>query len=416
MPSENAPRRWLIIMTVIAVYICFLDRIAISVAIIPMSADNGWSPATQGTVMSSFFIGYLILQIPAGFLADRFGGKWVLGVGVLLWSLFTLLTPSAASLGLTALLICRVLMGMSEAVTWPSIYSLYATWVPIEKRGSAVGWMNSGVAGGSVIALLLTPLIVQYFDWQTAFYLYGSVGLLWFLVWVFTVPTAPVAVLSSPMTATTAMIAPVVGRQKSLSVAALLRSKGVWAIAVSHICTNWVVFLSLSWLPTYFSSALGVDFSRVGLMAVVPAVAAMVATPFAGGLCDKLIARGLDRLKVRKTMQTIALGTMAVCLAVVGYTDIPIVALGIFTIGNIMLALSVGGFGTNHMDIAPEDSGTLMGITNTLGSLSSAVAVFASGLVLEWTGSWLLVFQLAAGVALFGMFFYLRYASVDREF
>ena len=146
MPSENAPRRWLIIMTVIAVYICFLDRIAISVAIIPMSADNGWSPATQGTVMSSFFIGYLILQIPAGFLADRFGGKWVLGVGVLLWSLFTLLTPSAASLGLTALLICRVLMGMSEAVTWPSIYSLYATWVPIEKRGSAVGWMNSGVA------------------------------------------------------------------------------------------------------------------------------------------------------------------------------------------------------------------------------------------------------------------------------
>ena len=151
-------------------------------------------------------------------------------------------------------------------------------------------------------------------------------------------------------------------------------------------------------------------------MAVVPAVAAMVATPFAGGLCDKLIARGLDRLKVRKTMQTIALGTMAVCLAVVGYTDIPIVALGIFTIGNIMLALSVGGFGTNHMDIAPEDSGTLMGITNTLGSLSSAVAVFASGLVLEWTGSWLLVFQLAAGVALFGMFFYLRYASVDREF
>ncbi len=413
MSSEKAQRRWLVVLTVIAVYICFIDRIAISVAIIPMSAENGWSPATQGMVMSSFFVGYLILQIPAGFLADKFGGKWVLGIGVLLWSLFTLLTPSAASLGLTALLICRVLMGMSEAVTWPSIYSIYAVWIPIEARGSAVGWMNSGVAGGSVIALLLTPLIVEHFDWQMAFYLYGSLGLLWFLVWASSVPAGPPM---PPASQEKPLASVAVGRQQSLSVSALLSSKGVWAIAVSHICANWVIVLSLSWLPTYFSSGLGVDLQSVGLMAVVPAAAAMLATPMAGRWCDKLIARGLPRLKVRKAMQSMALGTMAFCLTVVGYTDAPIVALMLFTIGNMMMALCIGGFATNHMDIAPEDSGTLMGITNTLGALSSAVAVFVAGWVLEWTDSWLLVFQLAAAVAVFGMLFYLRYASVEREF
>ena len=413
MSSEKSQRRWLVLLTVIAVYICFLDRIAISVAIIPMSADNDWSPATQGTVMSSFFIGYLLLQVPAGFLADRFGGKWVLGIGVLLWSVFTLLTPSAAALGLTALLVCRVLMGMSEAVTWPSIYSTYAVWVPIEERGSAVGWMNSGIAGGSVIALLLTPFIVEYFDWQTAFYIYGCLGLLWFLVWAPTVPAAPAVPLVA-QTHTADDFA--VGRRQPLSAAALLRSKGVWAIAVSHICANWVIFLGLSWLPTYFSTGLGVDFKSVGLMAVVPAVASMLATPVAGRWCDTLIGRGASRIKVRKAMQATAFGTMALCLAVVGYTQQPILALALFTLGNMMMALCIGGFGTNHMDIAPEDSGTLMGITNTLGSLSSALAVFVSGMVLEWTGSWLLVFQLAAGVALFGMVFYLRYASVEREF
>ena len=82
-------------MTVLAVYICMIDRIAISIAIIPMAEDNGWSATVQGAVMSAFFLGYVTLQIPAGYLSDRFGGKWVLGLGVLFWSLFTLLTPAS---------------------------------------------------------------------------------------------------------------------------------------------------------------------------------------------------------------------------------------------------------------------------------------------------------------------------------
>jgi ACS family sodium-dependent inorganic phosphate cotransporter len=119
---------WLVSLTVIAVYICFIDRIAISIAIIPMAAENAWSASTQGAIMAAFFLGYLTLQIPAGLLADRFVGKWVLGLGVLLWSVFTLLTPPAAAAGLVTLVACRFFMGVAEAVTWPSIYSLYSQW------------------------------------------------------------------------------------------------------------------------------------------------------------------------------------------------------------------------------------------------------------------------------------------------
>ena len=73
-------------MTVLAVYICMIDRIAISIAIIPMAEENGWSPTIQGAVMSAFFLGYVTLQIPSGYLSDRFGGKWVLGLGCLLYT------------------------------------------------------------------------------------------------------------------------------------------------------------------------------------------------------------------------------------------------------------------------------------------------------------------------------------------
>ena len=102
----------MISLATLAVFICYIDRVNISVAILPMAEELGWDKTTQGWVMSSFFIGYLITMIFGGWLADRFGGKKVLAAGVLLWSLFTMVTPPAASFGLLVLLAVRIAMGM----------------------------------------------------------------------------------------------------------------------------------------------------------------------------------------------------------------------------------------------------------------------------------------------------------------
>ncbi|MBT7450816.1 MAG: MFS transporter, partial [Rhodospirillaceae bacterium] len=103
-PASWPKRKSVVFLSFIAIFICYIDRVNISVAIIPMAEDLGWNLRTQGFVLSSFFIGYLLLQVVGGSLADRFGGKLVLGAGVLLWSLFTILTPPAASLGLAVLI------------------------------------------------------------------------------------------------------------------------------------------------------------------------------------------------------------------------------------------------------------------------------------------------------------------------
>ncbi len=429
---------WLVFLTVVAVYICFIDRIAISIAIIPMAAENNWSPSVQGGVMAAFFIGYLTLQIPAGYLADRFGGKWVLGGGVLLWSLFTLLTPPAAALGLSALLTCRFLMGVAEAVTWPSIYALYAKWVASDKRATAVGFMNSGIAGGSVIALVATPFIIEAFSWQAAFYLYGAVGLVWFLIWTPTTRSRPPFPIDDPDREDNALAAaeaaadvaaksPVADTEPSpansneaplprITPAALLRSPAVWAITVAHMCANWTIFLMLSWLPTYINQGLGADFSTIGLLAVLPSVAAMLSTPIAGRVFDRVVNGGVPRLRARRIMQSLAFGSIALGLGVLGYIESVGLAVVIVTLSNAMTACCVGGFATNHLDIAPNQSGMLMGVTNTAGAMASGLAVFVSGVVLQYTGSWVAVFQLAALVAIFGAVFYWRYASVSREF
>ena len=403
---------WLVSLTVIAVYICFIDRVAISIAIIPMAAENAWSASTQGAIMAAFFLGYLTLQIPAGLLADRFGGKWVLGLGVLLWSVFTLLTPPAAAAGLVTLVACRFFMGVAEAVTWPSIYSLYSQWVSDARRATAVGFMNSGVAGGSVIALVATPLLVAAYSWQLAFYIYGAIGVVWFLIWTPTTQSSPASTANT-------------SRHEhrgakfdfpKITLSALLRSRAVWAIAVAHMCLNWTIFLMLSWLPTYINKGLGADFSQIGMLAVAPAVVAMLLAPVAGRVFDSFISRGFNRLRVRKVMQSLAFGSIALTFAILGYIESVMAGVLLVTFSNAMTACSVGGFATNHLEIAPNQSGLLMGVTNTLGSLSSGLAILISGIVLDVTGSWVAVFQLAAAIAMLGAVFYWRFASIEREF
>jgi ACS family sodium-dependent inorganic phosphate cotransporter len=414
-------------MTVLAVYICMIDRIAISIAIIPMAEDNGWSATVQGAVMSAFFLGYVTLQIPAGYLSDRFGGKWVLGLGVLFWSLFTLLTPASAGLGITVLLACRFLMGVAEAVTWPSIYSLYSRWVHPDRRASAVGLMNSGISGGSVIALICTPWLISVWSWQGAFYLYGLLGVIWFVVWAPLARSRPADKTDwdTPNAASaTAEAGSATDRNDAsaqtvyprLTVRGMLRSRAVWAIAIAHICINWSLYLVLSWFPTFVNRELGADLQLAGFLALAPTIVSLIMAPLAGRLFDRLVARGRDRLKVRCTMQSLAFVGITVAMMGITLTDSLILSVTVITLSNALTAFSIGGFATNHLDIAPNQSGLLMGVSNTLAAVSSSASVFASGWIQDLSGGWDAVFLTAAGVSVFGAIIYASLAGVEREF
>ena len=422
-----AGSRWLVFMTVLAVYICMIDRIAISIAIIPMAEDSGWSPTVQGAVMSAFFLGYVTLQIPAGYLSDRFGGKWVLGLGVLFWSLFTLLTPASAALGITVLLACRFLMGVAEAVTWPSIYSLYSRWVHPDRRASAVGLMNSGISGGAVIALICTPWLISVWSWQGAFYLYGVLGILWFAVWsplarsrpaVKTDWDAPDAVLANAEVGSVADQNDVSAQTAypRLTVRGMLRSRAVWAIAVAHICINWSLYLVLSWFPTFVNRELGADLQLAGFLALAPTIVSLVMAPLAGRLFDRLVTKGYDRLIVRRVMQSLAFVGITAAMMAITLTDSLILSVTVITLSNALTAFSIGGFATNHLDIAPNQSGLLMGVTNTLAAVSSSASVFVSGWIQDLSGGWDAVFLTAAGVSVFGAVIYASLAGVEREF
>ena len=405
-------------MAFIAVFICYMDRVNISVAIIPMVEQYGWDVATQGLIFSSFYMGYLLLQIVGGRLADRFGGKIILAGGVLLWSLFTLITPPAAAFGIASLITVRVLMGMGEAVTFPSIYSMYARWVPLNERSRSVAVANSGIPSGTVFALLMTPVIVTYLGWEWAFYLFGAAGIIWYIVWQMMIARSP-SMQPGITDAELAIINEGTSAEESAPPPpwkALLSNKPVWAIIVAHFCNNWSLYVLLSWLPYFVNKGLGVDYASVGLYAMIPHIASFIFLNVAGNVADRMIRGGMDITKVRKLMMTIGFGGISTSLILVGMVDNAVTAIAIMAVGSALGAFVTGGFAVNHMDVAPKHAGTLMGLTNTAGTIPGIIGVTVSGLILQATGSWALVFQVTAGVTLFGLIFYLLFASGEKQF
>lgn len=413
------PRRYNVVaMSFLAVTLCYIDRVNISVAIIPMSEDLGWDLETRGTVLASFAAGYILLQIVGGRLADRFGGKVVLGTGVVLWSLFTIATPAAAYAGLGFLLLARVGLGTGEAVTYPSFFSLFGRWVPESERVRAVGLANSGIPLGTILGLVVTPMVISAWGWPWAFYLFGLLGFVWlvpWMAWIHATPADDPAITQAER----ALIEGEIPQRDDDAMPALsdfLKHRSVWAIIVAHFCNNWSLYIMISWLPTFVSEGLGVPFHSVGWMTMIPHVASFLFVNVAGQVADRMRAGGMSVIRVRKTMQTIGCLGTAISLLVVGQVESAWTAIAVMSAGTAVGAFVTGGFAVNHMDIAPRHAGTLMGLTNTAGTIPGVIGVYVSGMILQSTGSWTLVFQVAAAITLVGLVAFLAFGSAEREF
>uniref|UniRef100_A0A3B4FPP5 Solute carrier family 17 member 5 n=1 Tax=Pundamilia nyererei TaxID=303518 RepID=A0A3B4FPP5_9CICH len=124
-----------------------------------------WDSETQGWILGSFFYGYILTQVPGGYLAGRFGPKWLMGFGILGTVIFTLLTPVAADLGAGYLIAVRVLEGIGEGVTFPAMYTMWAAWAPPLERSRLLTISYIGAQLGTVISLPVSGEIIFYLDW-----------------------------------------------------------------------------------------------------------------------------------------------------------------------------------------------------------------------------------------------------------
>lgn len=161
-------QRYAVVSVLFLVWVTsYLDRMVMATAIPYMADDFGLKPVTMGVVMSAFFIGYALCKIPGGILADRFGSRKVMLLGVACWSVFTVLTGFATSL--VSLLVIRVLFGVGEGIFPAASYRALCNWFPKKERGLATGSMMSSNSFGPALAPLFVVAIMASWGWHMVF-------------------------------------------------------------------------------------------------------------------------------------------------------------------------------------------------------------------------------------------------------
>lgn len=415
--SARWPARYTVVaLSFWAVFICYIDRVNISVAAVAMQDEFGWDETTKGLVLSSFFVGYLALQVASGWLANRIGGRIVLGVAVVWWSIFTMLTPPAAFASLALLIVTRIVLGLGEGATFPTIYTLYRRWIPANERSRVVALMVSAIPAGTLFALLTTGWIVERFGWPMVFYSFGTLGLVWAIAWFWFIHDDPEhdPRASEAERALLRQHRAAVENTGAVPWAVLFRKAPVWALVYNHFVSNWAFYVLLSWLPSYFKTVQGVSLMSAGFHSAVPWVTMFVTANLAGWFADGLIKRGFDTTRVRKFMQTLGLVGSAAFLLMVRDAGDATTAMWLMSGALGLTACTWAGFTPNHLEIAPRYADVLLGLTNTFGTLPGIIGVAVTGWLVDVTGTYDAAFMLAAGLNVSGAIVWLLWATSER--
>ena len=420
------PERFkLVFMSFLAIFICYIDRVNISVAIIPMQQQFGWSEAQVGIVFSSFYFGYMFTMILGGYLADKYGGKYVLGFGVLAWSLFTFLTPIFAYQGFFAIFLIRVLLGLGEGVAFPSIHSLYARWIPFTERTRVIAITNSGISAGTVFGFAVTTIIITMYSWELVFYLFGLLGIIWSFFWFkgFSSMPSENKKISNYELSKILNEAPSSENAKKVPFKNLISNLPFLAITVATFCNNWVLFTFISYMPKYVNSDISIGGLGISLesdtfliLIILPAVIGVISLLIGGFIVDTLIKQGLKVIVARKLFNSIGFFGAGVLIYLIPYQTSVEITLILLCLINFCIGMAAGGFGVNHADIGPKYTGNLFGIAGSIGMIAAVFSPLAAGFILENTNSWFLIFNISTIVLFFGGLFYLFFSSANKQF
>jgi len=362
-------------------------------------------PKTQkGSVLASFFVGYLLFMFVAGLLARRFGGKQVLGHSVLAWSIFTLLTPAAAALSITQLIVARIGLGVAEAGAYPSIYELFGRWVPAAERARAVARMTSGFPFGTVIGLIASGWLVERYSWAAPFYVFGFIGLMWLIVWFQQVENDPAADprLTSEERALLQAARLSTDRVHRMTLRRLLLRPSVVGIVAGHVAFTWNLYVLLSWLPSYFRDVHGLSIGHAGLFSAAPWLTMFAVGNVAGPVADWMVEHGASVTATRKLMQCGALIVSAGLLLALHEAHSAVVALALLCGAAGALACTSAGYMPVYLDVAPRDGAVLFAFGNMFAAVPGIVGVTITGWLLDVTGTYFAAFVLTAIVSALG--------------
>jgi len=430
--SKRFTQAWLV---AVGFVISFGIRCNVGVATVKMQdlPEFQWTPETVGFVDASFFWGYIVTQIPGGFLAAKFSPTKLFGAAIACSSCLNMLLPTATEISPYCVIAVRVLQGLVEGVTYPACHGIWRWWAPPLERSRLATLAFCGSYGGAVLGMPISGFLADQIGWYAPFYFYGCAGVTWYLFWLwlaFEKPAKHPAI--SPREQMYIEQSINAGNAKQSSKQPTLfntpwkkvfTSMPVWAIIVANFARSWTFYLLLITQPKYFKEVFKMDLTEGSTMAAIPHLVMTIIVPFGGQLADFLRRKEiLSTTNVRKVFNCGGFGGEAIFLLVVGYTRHKGVAIAALITAVGCSGFAISGFNVNHLDIAPRYASILMGISNGVGTFSGMICPITTEQITKDHSSdelifneWGHVFLIASSIHFIGVIFYAIFASGEQQ-
>ncbi|KAK7871343.1 hypothetical protein R5R35_007602 [Gryllus longicercus] len=416
----------------------FALRVNVSVAVAAMTSikevtlENGtvieeqefdWSTQLQGYILGSYFYGYITTQILGGWLAARLGGNVLFGFGIAVTSFLTLLTPVLVKLNVYIFIAIRVIEGIFEGVSYPSMHDVWANWAPPLERSRLATIGYSGSYVGTVVAMTLSGVLAEQAGWPSVFYVFGCVGAVWYLGWLLLVKRRPeddkyIDPLELKYIRT--CLGPLEGNHKNVSHpwGKFFLSPPVWAIIIANFSENWGFYTLLTQLPIFMKDTLGFDLQQAGFLSALPYLVVAFTIQLAGHIADHILTRNyLSTTQVRKIFCSGAFICQSSFMLLASFLLTPAGAVTCLTLAVGLGAFAMAGFFVNHLDLAPLHASVLMGICNTAGTLPGIISPTITGYIVpnRTKDEWRVVFYISSAIYFIGALVYGLFASGERQ-
>jgi MFS family permease len=370
--------------------IFYVDRVNISTAAPLIKTDLGLSNTALGFAFSAFAYPYAIFQLIGGWLGDKFGPRWTLGVSGLVVCISTALTGAVG--GLAALVLVRLALGFGEGAAFPTATRAMSVWLPASRWGLAQGVTHSASRIGNALTPPMIAWLITVLSWRGSFVVLGGASLIWMAVWVWffrdeprqhpRITRAELEELGSGRPAT--------GVRPQVP---WLRLAGrVLPVTAVDFCYGWTLWLFLSWIPSFFFHNFHLNLAHSALFSSGVFMSGVVGDTLGGVVSDRILKRTGNLRRARCWVISGGLfGGFLFMIPVVLMHDLAVVAVCL-SLAFFCVELVVAPIWAVPMDIAPQYAGSASGIMNFGFGIAGIISPFVFGYVIDLTGSWTVPF------------------------
>lgn len=370
-------RCWsIVVLLCLGMVIAYIDRTSLSIAIATPEFRGFFSltDSQRGLLNSAFFWSYALLQIPAGWLVDRFGVKYPYAVSFLFWSLISASTGLVQSM--TALFVFRLLLGAGESIVAPASLRWIRMNIGENQRGLAMGIYMAGTKLGPAIGAPVAAFLISAYGWKSMFLVTGLASIVWLVPWLLLVPRDRRVQQATD------------GSNSATPFWPLLKSATVLGIIVGTFSYSCYLYFCITWLPAYFKEQRGVSLELMGIYTMFSFAGMALTTIASGWVADRLIARGGDPVKVRRwfTIAGMVLAATEVFGTRVISSDLALY-IAIFSLAG--LGIATANYWALTQSVMPAAViGRIGGLQNTASNLAGVAAPILTGWLIERTGSY----------------------------